>query len=111
MDVNNDIPKNKYDDSKLTFQKPIMNYYEDGKLVSKCGVDISANQGEVDFGKLKSAGCDFVMIKIGARGYSSGNIVTDENYQDNLKSDKKAWLDICLYFFYKAVRKEEEIEE
>ena len=111
VDVNNDIPKNKYDYSKLTFQKPIMNYYEDGKLVSKCGVDISANQGEVDFGKLKSAGCDFVMIKIGARGYSSGNIVTDENYQDNLKAAKKAGLDIGVYFCSQAVSKAEAREE
>ena len=38
----------------LTYDKPLMNYREDGKLVSKCGVDISANQGEVDFSKLKA---------------------------------------------------------
>ena len=67
-----------------------MNYYGEGKIVSKCGVDISANQGEVDFAKLKKAGCDFVMIKIGARGYSSGNIVFDEKYKDNLKAAKKS---------------------
>ena len=88
-----------------------MNYYEDGKLVSKCGVDISANQGDVDFGKLKSAGCDFVMLKVGARGYSSGNIVSDENFQDNLKAAKKAGLDIGVYFCSQAVSKAEAREE
>ena len=111
VDINEDISRNKYDLSKLTYQKPFMNYYEDGKLVSKCGVDISANQGDVDFGKLKSAGCDFVMLKVGARGYSSGNIVSDENFQDNLKAAKKAGLDIGVYFCSQAVSKAEAREE
>jgi GH25 family lysozyme M1 (1,4-beta-N-acetylmuramidase) len=88
-----------------------MNYYENGKLVSKCGVDISANQQDVDFSKLKSAGCDFVMIKVGARGYSSGNIVFDENYEDNIKAAKKAGLDIGVYFCSQAVSKSEAREE
>lgn len=111
VDINEDIPRNKYDFSKLTYQKPFMNYYEDGKPVSKCGVDISANQGDVDFDKLKSAGCDFVMLKAGARGYSSGNIVSDANFQDNLKAAKKAGLDIGVYFCSQAVSKSEAREE
>lgn len=111
VDISEDIPRNKYDFSKLTYQKPLMNYYEDGKLVSKCGVDISANQGDVDFSKLKSAGCDFVMLKVGARGYSSGNIVSDEYFQDNLKAAKKAGLDIGVYFCSQAVSKSEAREE
>ncbi len=111
VDISEDIPKNSYDYTKLTYQKPIMNYYENGKLVSKCGVDISANQQDVDFSKLKSAGCDFVMIKVGARGYSSGNIVFDENYEDNIKAAKKAGLDIGVYFCSQAVSKSEAREE
>lgn len=111
VDISEDIARNKYDFSKLTYQKPLMNYYEDGKLVSTCGVDISANLGDVDFSKLKSAGCDFVMIKVGARGYSSGNIVMDADYEDNLKAAKKAGLDIGVYFCSQAVTKAEAREE
>ncbi len=111
VEINEDIPQNKYDFKNLTYEKPLMNYREDGKIVSKCGVDISANQGEVDFSKLKSAGCDFVMIKVGARGYSSGNIVTDVNLEDNLKAAKKAGLDIGVYFCSQAVNKSEAREE
>jgi GH25 family lysozyme M1 (1,4-beta-N-acetylmuramidase) len=88
-----------------------MTYSVDGKVVSKCGVDISANSGDVDFSKLKSAGVDFVMIKIGARGYSSGNIVMDANYEDNLAAAKKAGLDIGVYFCSQAVSKSEAKEE
>ncbi|MCD8039218.1 MAG: hypothetical protein LUE96_09065 [Lachnospiraceae bacterium] len=111
VDINENIPRNDYDYSKLTYQKPIMNYYEDGKLVSACGADISAELGEVDFSKLKRAGCSFVMIKVGARGYSSGNIVFDEQYKDNLKAAKKAGLDIGVYFCSQAISKSEAREE
>lgn len=111
VDVNEDIPRNKYDFSNLKYQKPFMNYYEDGNIVSKSGVDISANQGDVDFSKLKNAGCDFVMLKVGARGYSSGNIVSDENFRDNLKAAKKAGLEIGVYFCSQAVSKSEAREE
>lgn len=111
VDISRDISKNDYNYSNLKYQKPVMNYYEEGKLVSKCGADISANQGEVDFAKLKKAGCDFVMLKIGARGYSSGNIVLDANYKDNLKAAKKAGLEIGVYFCSQAVNKSEAREE
>lgn len=111
IDLSDEIERNDYDYDNLKYQNPTMNYYEEGKLVSKCGADISANQGDVDFAKLKKAGCDFVMIKIGARGYSSGNIVFDKNYKDNLKSAKKAGLDIGVYFCSQAVNKSEAREE
>lgn len=111
IDVNEEIPRNKYDLSNLKYKKPIMNYYEDNKIVSKCGVDISANQGEVDFDKLKKAGCDFVMIKVGARGYSSGRLVLDTEYEHNLKAAKKAGLDIGVYFCSQAINRAEAREE
>ncbi len=111
VDVNENIARNRYDYANLKYQKPFMNYYEDGTLVSKCGVDISANQGDVDFTKLKNAGCDFVMLKVGARGYSSGNIVSDANFRDNLKAAKKAGLEIGVYFCSQAVNKSEAREE
>lgn len=111
VDISDDISRNDYNYDNLKYQKPVMNYYEEGKLVSKCGADISASQGDVDFAKLKKAGCDFVMIKIGARGYSSGNIVLDENYKENLKAAKKAGLDIGVYFCSQAVSRSEACEE
>lgn len=111
VDLSSEIERNDYNYANLKYQKPVMNYFEEGKIVSKCGADISANQGDVDFTKLKKAGCDFVMLKVGARGYSSGNIVFDEKYKDNLKAAKKAGLDIGVYFCSQAVNKSEAREE
>ncbi len=111
VDINSDLEKNKYNLDNFKYDKPIMTYEVDGKTASWFGVDISANQGEVDFSKLKKAGCEFVMIKVGARGYSSGNIVMDENFETNLKDAKKAGLNIGVYFCSQAVTKSEAREE
>jgi cytoskeletal protein RodZ len=111
VELDEDIDRNDYDYSNLTSKSPLMTYSEDDKVVSTCGVMISASLGEVDFTKLKNAGVDFVMIKIGSRGYSSGNIVMDANYEDNLSAAKKAGLDIGVYFCSQAISKSEAKEE
>ena len=111
VDINEDLPASKYNFDNLKYQKPIMKYYKDGKPASWFGVSIDASQGEVDFDKLKKAGCDFCMIKIGARGYSSGRIVMDENYKTNLRNAYEAGLDIGVYFCSQAVTKSEAREE
>lgn len=49
-------------------------------LVNKKGVDIGDHNGDVDFGKLKAAGFDFVMIKCGI-----GSDITDQD--DHQRAD------------------------
>lgn len=105
------LPKNDYDFTKLVCQSDLMKYYEDGKQVSFVGVDISKYQDYVDFVKLKKAGVDFVMIRVGARGYGTGQLVIDEYFYDNIKRASDAGLEIGLYFFSQAVTVEEAVEE
>ena len=105
------LPKHDYDFTKLVCQSNLMKYYEDGKQVSFVGADISKYQDYVDFVKLKKAGIDFVMLRVGARGYGSGQIIMDEYFYDNIKRATDAGLDIGVYFFSQAVTEEEAIEE
>lgn len=105
------LPKHEYDYTKLVCQSDIMKYYVDGKQVSYVGVDISKYQDYVDFVKLKKEGIDFVMIRVGARGYGTGQITMDEYFLDNIKRASDAGLEIGLYFFSQAITKEEAIEE
>ncbi len=111
VDIDEDMPRNKYDYDNLKLDQSIMRYYENGKAASWLGVDISSNNGDVDFEKLKKAKCDFCMLRVGARGYSSGNIVMDENFEDNIKDAEDAKLDIGVYFCSQAVTKAEAREE
>lgn len=111
VELNDNLALNKYVKSRFVYKNPIMSYYINGKEASWFGVDISSKQGVVDFKKLKKAGCDYVMIKVGGRGYSSGEIVLDEKLKDYMTGAKNAGLDIGVYFFSQAITEDEIKEE
>ena len=111
VEINDKLAANSYDTANFVYQNPQMKYYVNGKQASWFGVDISSKQGIVDFEKLKKAGVDFVMIKVGGRGYSSGNIVLDSSYKDYMNGAKNAGLGIGVYFYSQAVDKDEVCEE
>lgn len=105
------LPRHEYDFTKLVCQSDLMKYYEDGKQISYVGADISKYQDYVDFVKLKKAGIDYVMIRVGARGYGSGQLVADEYFSDNMKRAADAGLQIGVYFSSQAITTEEALEE
>ena len=105
------LPKHEYDFTKLVCQSSLMKYYEDGKQTSYVGVDISKYQDYVDFTKVKKAGIDFVMLRVGARGYGTGQLMLDEYFTENIKRATDAGLEVGVYFFSQAITKEEAVEE
>lgn len=105
------LPKHEYDFTKMVCQSGLMKYYENGKQVSYVGVDVSKNQDYVDFVKVKKAGIQFVMIRAGARGYGTGQLIVDEYFSDNLKRATDAGLAVGVYFYSQAVTEDEAIEE
>lgn len=111
VSINQYLARNDYDYSGLVYQRPLMKYYENNTRVSYVGVDISKTQDYVDFLELKRAGIEFVMLRLGQRGYSSGEITIDEYFMDNLKRASEAGLDVGVYFFSQAVTVEEAEEE
>lgn len=111
VSINQYLARNDYDYSGLVYQRPLMKYYENNTRVSYAGVDISKTQDYVDFFELRRAGIDFVMLRLGQRGYSSGEITLDEYFMDNLKRASEAGLDVGVYFFSQAVTVEEAEEE
>ena len=105
------LPKHEYDFTRLVCQSGLMKYYENGKQTSYVGVDVSKLQDYIDFTKVKKAGIQFVMIRGGARGYGTGQLIVDEYFLDNLKRATDAGLDVGIYFYSQAVTKEEAVEE
>lgn len=105
------ITKNIYDYTNLTDQDGIKEYTYNGRKISSFGVDISKDQDYIDFNKLKKAGADFVMIRVGARGYASGQLMIDDYFEDNLRRASNAGLDIGVYFLSQAITEEEAVEE
>lgn len=105
------LPKNAYDYTKLVSQSGVMKYYVDGTRTSYFGLDISKTQGFIDYNKLVKAGVDFVMLRVGARGYSTGQLILDEYYVDNIKGATDTSLHVGLYFSSQAKTKEEAVDE
>lgn len=61
------------------------------------GIDVSRWQGDVDFEAVRSAGCDFVFIRI---GYSvDGTVTFDEKFDQNYERAKAAGIRIGLYLY------------
>ena len=75
------------------------------------GIDVSSHQQEIDWEKVKSSGVDFVMVRIGYRGYESGKLVIDPYADANLVGAAAAGLDVGVYFFSQALSVEEAEEE
>lgn len=105
------LPKHDYDFTKLVCQSDRMKYFENGNQSSFEGIDLSEIQNYVDFVEVKKTGIDFVMLRVGARGYGTGQLILDEYIVDNLKRATDAGLEVGVYFFSQAVSTEEAVEE
>ena len=86
-------------------------YDDDGNLISTCGIDISYHQKDIDWDKLKAQGIDFVILRAGYRGYESGDLFVDKNFNDYAQKAQEAGLNIGIYFFSQSVSVEEAVEE
>lgn len=86
-------------------------YVEDSEITSLLGVDVSVHQDDIDWATVKKAGIDFAMVRLGFRGYGTGEAQLDENYVQNIEGARAAGLDAGVYFFSQAITVDEAIEE
>jgi GH25 family lysozyme M1 (1,4-beta-N-acetylmuramidase) len=79
---------------------------------SVLGIDVSKYQGEIDWQQVKAAGVEFVIIRLGFRGYgTAGGLNEDVMAQENYRGAKEAGLKVGGYFFSQAITVEEAVEE
>ena len=81
---------------------------KDGKTAT---IIVDKNDDYIDYSKVKRDNIDFVLIKLGQRGYSTGTLTLDENFYTNLKNAKDAGLHAGVLFSSQAITKEEAEEE
>ena len=93
--------KNSSNAQKFTFENLIYS-----------GIDVSEFNGDIDWNLVKRSGIDFVMIRIGYRGYGKeGNFAEDSKFKQNIKDAKNAGLKVGIYFVTQAINVEEIEEE
>lgn len=88
-----------------------MEYLVDGQVESVKGIDLSRYQGEVDWSLVAADGVDYAMIRVGIRGYGTGEIVLDDTLDANMKGALANGIDVGAYFFTQATSEAEAIEE
>lgn len=85
-------------------------YRQNGRS-ARTGIDISFYQGEIDWQAVAGDGIDFVILRLGYRGYTEGGLMQDKNYVQNLQGALNAGLDVGVYFFSQAITPQEAEEE
>lgn len=88
-----------------------LQYHDNGEIVSKKGIDVSRFQEKIDWKKVASEDIEYVFIRSGVRGYTKGEIMEDERFEENIKGALKVGLDVGIYFVTQAKNEKEAIEE
>ena len=76
------------------------------------GIDVSKYNGDINWDKVKKDGVDFVIVRVGYRGYGkSGTLCTDPNYKANIEGALAAGIKVGVYYFTEALTTDEAREE
>ena len=107
--INPDVPANEYDPNAFSFDGQKVKYLDGNYML---GVDVSHHQGNIDWSKVKAAGYDFAILRIGYRGYGqTGSLNADKMFESYYSDAKAAGLKVGIYFFAQAINEAEAKEE
>jgi len=106
-------PKNTNNNNSSTrtrtyFSDVIKNYKNDN---TEIGIDISEWQGDVDFKKLKNAGVEFVILRVGSTKGTKGDYFVDGKFKQNIKRANEVGMPVGIYFYSYATSKEKAIAD
>lgn len=78
---------------------------------TKIGIDISLWQGDIDFSALKSAGVEFVMIRVGYMKGTNGERVLDSKFKKNIENANKHNIPVGIYYFSYSSNEKDAIKD
>lgn len=82
----------------------------DGKQAT-VGIDVSKFQGDIDWEAVSQSGVRFAIMRLGVRGYGSGELVMDDKFYVNQQAASEMGLRTGVYFFSQAINEAEAVEE
>lgn len=104
------VAKNPYQLSAFSGTDLQMQYDGEGYHVLR-GIDVSKFQGNIDWASVAQSGIDFAILRLGLRGYGTGELHMDDRFYENLQGAGAHGLKTGVYFFSAAVNEEEAVEE
>lgn len=92
------------------------NFGSDGAIATSVngktfGIDVSRHNGNIDWNAVKASGVDYVIIRCGYRGSSTGVLIEDQTFRTNIKGATAAGLKVGVYVFSQAVNEVEAVKE
>lgn len=110
--ISEELAHHTYDmDKFIKDSDQVMQYYDNEKWISHKGIDVSKYQEEIDWEQVATDDVEYAFIRLGIRGYTKGEILEDENFEDNIKGALRNDIAVGVYFFTQAVSLEEAEEE
>ena len=110
--VYDDVDKNPYKPELFVSDGKFLSYSGDENYIARRGIDVSEFQGDVDWTAVKSDGIEFVILRLGFRGWGeAGTIKTDSKFHENIQEAQANGLDVGVYFFSQAINITEAIYE
>ncbi len=79
--------------------------------VKSYGIDVSSNNGSIDWAAVKASGVDFAIIRAGFRGYVTGEVKEDPLFKTNARNASANGIKVGAYFYSAAVNETEALEE
>ena len=100
------LPKNLYNADGF-YEVDGVRYYHGGDYEGVPGIDVSSYQSDIDWEAVKASGIEFAIIRVGYRGYKSGELDLDNCFVEHMEGALAAGLEVGVYFFSQALTPEE----
>lgn len=89
-------PKEQPEKVYTNFSDVVKNYKTDQTQI---GIDVSKFQGKIDFEKIKQAGVEFIMIRVGGTRGPNAEYFLDTEFKRNIKEANKHGIKVGIYFY------------
>ncbi len=106
---NNSNPTTPSTQPKKTLFSDVVKDYKTSN--TEIGLDISEFQGVVDYEKLKNAGVEFVILRVGSTRGIKGDYYLDDKFKENITKANAANMPVGIYFYSYANSKDKAIKD
>ncbi len=112
IEVDQGVRKHDYNLSCFKNSGNYVVYDGDNRYTYRLGIDVSHHDGDIDWDAVEESGIDFVILRIGYRGYGAEGLLNeDKKFREYIDGAHEAGLDVGVYIFSQAVDAEEAREE
>ena len=94
--TNNTTTTNK---NNKQFSDIVEKYCQSDNKYTSAGIDVSSWQGDIDWKKVKEAGCDFAFIRVGYQNGRNGEISEDKYFKANIENAISNNIKVGIYFY------------